>query len=345
MEYDGRKQIFYPKSNDGWLKSILVLEGRALDKILLPWFLVSLNAIAWTIASEMYIQEHREPDFAFYESLLGLVLSSSLSFLLVFRLNRSAERYWSARMSWGVIIASSRMIVDGVLVHGRHDPRRRDEVLRWIAAFSIILTHFMRGVEKLDPGTLLGILGEDDIQKLDTMSHPPLYATQEMRSQLAEIFYIEDSTPFSVAQGRSQRLDTLEKELNIIILQMGALERIKASPLPLVYVTHLRTFLFCFLISLPYIWGRNLGYATIPMTILTAFALLGLEGAAMEVEAPFEKKRTNHLNMDAYCLVLLKNITQHIQQDADRTILIGRGYISDRHGGTTTNDREYIADC
>lgn len=344
LEHDGEKQITYTKSNDGWMKTVFVLEGRALDKILLPWCLVSLNAIAWTVASEEYVGNRRELDFAFYESLFGLVLSSSLSFLLVFRLNRSAERYWSARMSWGIIIASSRTLVEGVLVHGRHDPKRRDEVVRWIAAFSIILTHFIRGIQTLDPGTLLGILRHEEIENLNNLSHAPLHATQELRLLLDEIFYFDDTTPFGVAQGRSQRLDALEKELNILILQMGALERIKASPLPLVYVTHLRTFLLCFLLGLPYIWAGNLGYATIPMTILTAFALLGLEGAATEVEAPFEKDRTNHLNMDAYCIALLKNITQQIQQDADRAILNGRSCTVDRKDGMETSECECIAD-
>lgn len=321
LEKDGNRQLFYPKSTDGWFKTLFVLEGRALDRIMLPWIFVTLNGVMWTLVSELYLNDSRKSDLSSYESIFGLVLSSSLSFLLVFRLNRSAERFWAARMSWGAIIASSRAIVGGVLVHGRHDPTHRDEVVKWIAAFSVVLAHFMRGIRKIDRGTVLGILDEGEIQELETVSHPPIQVAQKIRTNLAEAFHFDDNTAFSIAQGRSQRLDTLEKELNKIILEMGALERIKGTPLPLVYVTHLRTFLIGFLLGFPYIWERNLGYGTIPVVALTAFALLGLEGAAMEVEAPFERNRPNHLSMDAYCLLLLRNIVQLVQKDADREIL------------------------
>lgn len=226
-----------------------------------------------------------------------------------------------ARMSWGAIIASCRVIVGGVLVHARHDPKHRDETIRWMAAFSVVLTHFMRGIRKIDPMTVHGILYEAEIQELETMSHPPLQVAEKVRMNLAKAFHFDDKTPFSIALGRSQRLDTLEKEVNELILQMGALERIQSTPLPLVYVTHLRTFLVGFLLGFPYIWERNLGYGTIPVVALTAFALLGLEGAAMEVESPFETNRPNHLNMDAYCLVVLKNVLQLIKNDADSQIL------------------------
>lgn len=320
MEQDGYKQIYYTKSNDGWFKTLFLLEGRALDQILAPWFLVSINAVVWTLVSELYITERGEANLEPYESIFGLVLSSSLSFLLVFRLHRSAERFWMSRMSWGAIIACIRAIVGGVLVHGRHNPSQRDEVLRWTTAFPIVLMHFMRGIHGFNSGTLLGVLNEDEIRSLETLGHPPIHVAERIRRHLSEVFHFDEHTPINVAHGRSQRIDTLERELNRLILEMGALERINTTPLPLVYVTHLRTFLLCFLLGLPYIWERTLRYATIPMVIMTAFALLGLEGAAMECEAPFKKNRPNHLNMDAYCLTVLKNTLQEIQQNADREI-------------------------
>merc|ERR1712007_215557 len=97
----------------------------------------------------------------------------------------------------------------------------------------------------------------------------------------------------------------LEEQLNVMMDEEGALERIKGTPLPLVYVSHLRTWLILFLLTLPYFWEASLGYAIIPVECLAAFALLGLEGAASEVEAPFRKERTNHLDVDSYCLAIL----------------------------------------
>lgn len=301
LKKDGAKQIFYPKSNDGWLRTLLVLEGRALDRIMLPWALVTLNAIAWTvIVEEWKYEEWKHIDVSSYESYFGLALNSSLSFLLVFRLNRSAERYWAARTSWGAMVACGRSMVSGVLVHGSHDKENRDAVIKWIASHSVITMHYIRGITNIVPETVSGILGESEIKEMKAFDHPGLFATDQIRWHLKEIFKIDKDTPFGIAQGRSQQLDTLEKQLNKLSLEMGALERIKSTPLPIVYVSHLRTFLLCFLFSLPYIWETALGYATIPLVFVTAFALLGLEGAAQEVESPFQKDRTNHLSMVSF---------------------------------------------
>lgn len=325
LEENGKKQIFYPKSTDGWIKTLFVLEGRAMDRILLPWTVATLNGVMWTLIAELYLDDRPGVSFTSYESIFGLILSSSLSFLLVFRLNRSAERFWMARLAWGVIVASTRCLVDGVLVHGRHEPEQRDEAIRWLAGFPITLTNYMRGIPKFERGTLAGVLTDAEIDDLESLSNGPLSAIQKVRRHLKAIFRFDAETPMAIAQGHSFRLNLLEKELNTIVKQMGALERIRATPLPLVYVTHLRTFLMCFLIAIPYIWEANLGYATIPIVFITSFALLGLEGAAMEVEAPFHKDRPNHLSMDAYTLLIMNNIMQQIKEDANYNgILVGK---------------------
>lgn len=320
LEQDGKKQIFYPKSNDGWLTTLFVLEGRALDKIFVPWIIVSINAVVWTIAAEMWIVAPETVDFSEYETFFGLVLNTSLAFLLVFRLNRSAERFWIARASWGAIIAHARAIVSGIIVHGKHDPINRDGTIRWLASFSVAMMHFIRGIREIVPETLAGVITPAQVKDLASFAHPPLQALDQIRWHMKQVFLVREDASHAVAYQRTQQLDTLEKELNGLMLQMGALERIRATPLPLVYVTHLRTFLIGFLLAMPYIWESSLGYATIPIVTVTAFAMLGLEGAAEEVEAPFLRHRTNHLSMDAYCLLLIGNILQQIKQDADRDL-------------------------
>jgi putative membrane protein len=320
LKEDGKKQMNYPMSNDGWLTTLFIVEGRALDRIWLPWLLVTMNAIIWTLLREIKLTEEEERDLSSYEIFFGLVLNSSLAFLLVFRLNRSAERFWIARAAWGAMIALARTMVSGVVTHGAHDVSNRDNVIRWIAVFCVATMYRIRGIPTIESDTLAGILSEDEISDFEHLPHPPVEAADRIRWHLGQLFKIRESTACANAHHQSLQLILLEKQLNGLVLQMGALERIKSTPLPLVYVTHLRTFLLLFLFALPYIWGGTLGYATIPIVILTAFALLGLEGAAQEVEAPFQKDRTNHLNMDAFCLVVLNNIQQQIKQAADREI-------------------------
>jgi putative membrane protein len=356
----GSKQMKYPKSNEGWIFTLMTFEGRALDRILLPWFLVTLNSIIWTIVCEtsprikgmMVLQELQAKENL--QGFLTIVLNTTMAFLLVFRLNRSATRFWMARQCWGVIVVRSRAIVSTVLVHGSHYPHHRDNVIRWVAAFSIASMNYVRGMKEIDSNCVAGILNEDELEDLCNAIHPPLYAADMIRIHVCELFSpdadattnkdddgdgsnnnnsnMPSSQSYAVNDLRIQQLIAIEDQLNSMIDESGAMERIKGTPLPLVYVTHLRTWIMLFLLSMPYFWESSLGYATIPVVFLTAFALLGVEGAAEEVESPFRKDRTNHLDMDSFCLAVLSNILQQTKHDADRR----RRYSSK---GTTTKSR------
>jgi predicted membrane chloride channel (bestrophin family) len=71
---------------------------------------------------------------------------------------------------------------------------------------------------------------------------------------------------------------------------------------------------------LPYVLGPSWGWGTIPVVVVTAFSLLGIEAAAAEVESPFALDRVNALNMNGYCESFLSNIQQQITDQADREL-------------------------
>mmetsp|Transcript_53037 Transcript_53037/g.128695 ORF Transcript_53037/g.128695 Transcript_53037/m.128695 type:complete len:446 (-) Transcript_53037:112-1449(-) len=320
LEFDGQKQIFYTKSNEGWFRTLFVLEGRALGLIVWPWVFITANAILWTCISELVLQKPLDPeDFIPFEGLLSLVATTTLSFLLVFRLNRSAERYWVARNAWGDLLYFSRTLVSGVLIHGSHDPDTRDDVIRWVAAFAMSTCTFMHGIRDIPSTFMAGIIDDKtEVRNLESAPHPPIYAMGQVRWNLSKLFAVDGHTPISIAQDWSKQLVLLESQLNRSMGCTGAMERIKSTPLPLVYVAHLRTWLFLMLLIMPYIWAASLGWLTIPTVCLAGFAYLGLDGSALEMEAPFRKDRVNHLNMDAYVLLLMTNIFQLAKQEADR---------------------------
>lgn len=248
------------------------------------------------------------------------MLNTSLSFLLVFRLNRAAERYWLARTSWGTIVGNIRHLVSGIEAHGGHDEESRDCAIQWIAAFAVATMQYIRGILDIPPEMLAGVLDPKNVYRMAASSHPPLYASDRVRAALTDLFLVTPETPPGLALAWSQQLDTLEKTLNNMMDQEGAMERIRSTPLPLVYVAHLRIFLIVFLLSLPYIWYPSWRWSTIPIVFVTSFAMLGLEGAAVEVESPFRRNRPNHLDMDAFCIVIMRTIQQTLCESADRDI-------------------------
>jgi putative membrane protein len=334
LERHGIMQMKYTKSNDGWIPTLFNVKGRALDRIYWPWALLTLNAVLWTLVVELHLGEYEDESDGGWETFFATILNTTLAFLLVFRLNRAAERFWIARQNWGIIVGVGRNFVGGVLVHGHHNPQQRDEAIKWVAAFSIATMQFMRGIRAIDERSLAGVLEKTELLELQNAQHAPLYAACQIRNALQELFCISYDTPTGMAHLYSQQLQMLEGSLNVMMDNAGAMERIKSTPLPLVYVTHLRTFLILFLTLLPYIWAGLWGWTTIPVVFVTSFAFLGIEGASQEVESPFHKDRPNHLSMDAFCLVLMTNIQQIMQHGADREIQKRRATESER---TTTS--------
>jgi hypothetical protein len=53
LEEEGKHQIQYHKSNDGWIRSIFIIRGRALDSMVLPWVVAVLHATVYTAVQEV----------------------------------------------------------------------------------------------------------------------------------------------------------------------------------------------------------------------------------------------------------------------------------------------------
>jgi Bestrophin, RFP-TM, chloride channel len=179
---------------------------------------------------------------------------------------------------------------------------------------------YMRGETDICVTNYAGILTIEQVDLLRAQTHPPMYAADQVRSCLKHLFLVDANTPMSLAISWTQELDSLEHQLNAMIWCGGGMECIKGTPLPIVHVSHLRTFLIVNLIIFPWIFGPSWGWITIPIVAASAFAWIGIECAAMEVERPFSKNRVNALNMDGFILGLLATIQQQIKNHADSEI-------------------------
>lgn len=319
LKEEGFEQISYPKSNEGWLKTLFMFKGRALSSVALPWTVAIIHAIVYTVLQQQgffHISADWNGDIFF-----GVVLSSTLSFLLVFRLNRAASRYWDARAKWGMIVAKSRNFLGSIITYSDHNLHERDEAIRWLIAFNIATMELLRGKKEIPPDSLVGVLTGEEVRVASRNGHPPIYCIDKIRSRIYQLFRIDQNTSISVAHLWVRHLNFLEDQINVMLECCGGLERIRGTPLPVVYVSHLRTFLMLALLFIPYIWGSLIQYWTIPLVAATGFAWLGIEGAASEAEAPFRQDRVNALDMDGYCLGLLGVVKQQLKNHADQQML------------------------
>jgi len=310
------------KSNDSWLKTVFTLRARAIDVFFLPWILVTVNTSLWTFLVQVPLKGKFTISPDSWDTLYSLFLTTALAFLLVFRLNRVAIRWWDTRRMWGAIVAQSRILACCILEHTNHDPIHRDQAIGWLAGFVVSAKDNIRNDKIISEDELSGFLTPYQVESLSSSAHPCLEACSELRHALKLAFRITSETPFGVAAAFSSEMRLMEQSLCELINEMGGLERVRSTPLPLVFVTHLRTFLFIYLMSLPYMYAHQWGWATIPMVTITSYALLGIDGAASECEAPFLRNRLNHLDMEQFCSTALSNIEQLVIHNANMQLRV-----------------------
>mmetsp|Transcript_29865 Transcript_29865/g.34691 ORF Transcript_29865/g.34691 Transcript_29865/m.34691 type:complete len:386 (+) Transcript_29865:300-1457(+) len=305
------------KSNEQWLKTIFLIRERAIDKFLVPWIIITLNAAVWVLLDEFELGIHIQAETA--ASLYNLVLTTALAFLLVFRLNRGAVRWWDTRGMWGLLVAEGRNLSISILEHTNHAPKHRDEAISWLAIFFVSVKQHIRDEKMFDSDELAGFMPSNKILMLSKLNHPGLYSASNITHALQLALPITEATSAAIGSAYSSTMRMMEKHITRLVELMGGLERVKATPLPTVYVTHLRTFLLIYLLSMPFLYYALWGWSTIPAVSLIGFILLGIDGAAAECESPFNR-RANHLNMDKFCSNVLNEIEDLYVQNADRRI-------------------------
>lgn len=340
---EGYRQMTARPSSDGWWATLLVWQGRALDGILWPWLTVTLHAVAVTIVGELYFDFGRSSSALLenWQIVFGFVLNSTIAFLLVFRLNRAADRFWTSRTLWGNLIAKARTLVGCLTVHGENTTASMHGI-RWTLAFAMATMERLRGRQDLVGDMFAGILTAEELSLLEAASHPPLYCIHRIRSALRALCTVDADTPPALAHWRVRDLQSLEQQLNDMMDACGGLERVRATPLPMVYVSHLRTLVLLTLLLFPYVYGPAWGWSTPVLVALAAFAWLGIEGAAVEAEAPFRQDRVNALNMDGYCENLMATTMQELQlraKDWGETEPMDEEAANGEDGVTTSHDK------
>jgi|APGre2960657505_1045072.scaffolds.fasta_scaffold126664_2 putative membrane protein len=118
-----------------WLPTLFMLRGRALDRIALPWLFVMAFTFLWSVPV-LASGNAQAVNFEQFQGAFQLVLTT-LSFLLVFRLNHAALRFWSCRQMWGKLVEVVRQLACCAATHCSHAPEQRDALCAWACAFAV----------------------------------------------------------------------------------------------------------------------------------------------------------------------------------------------------------------
>ncbi len=242
----------------------------------------------------MWKEYSRYRDVADMPSDIHAAFSLVLGALLVFRTNTAYARWWEARTLWGGLVNASRNFAIKLTTLTQLTESDLAIVRRNLIAFPISLRNHLRdgvaAIEQIDEE--IGALKWD---------HLPSGIVREIYAVLA--------------QGMSHRkldgdiLRVLDNELARLLDICGGCERIHRTRIVGSYRVFARQCVLLFLLTLPWGIAHDFGWWTVPITIMTAYFMLGLEIVAEHVEEPFGMDEDD-LDLDVLCIKIRESIEE-----------------------------------
>ena len=301
---------------------VLALRGRNIQIIALPLGLLTAWGLFWTILLSYDEFNHVRDTIAELEGLIGPLLVP-VSFLLVFRLGRAAVRFWDARKAVGKIVEMCRVFVStaSVACVDLEDKSSLDDIARWTCVFPIAVKNFLQPSSRkgwdrdalikkrrFEIGSLLSNEEADEVLNTSDNNLGPILVLNKLRKLVWKLTF-HRSAKTEMLGPRDMLYQQLNVHLDTLTGAWGACERINGTPLPLVYVVHLRTFLLLYLILWQMEAAANHGWVALPTAFAASWGLLGIEAAAVECERPFQW-HGNHLPLGKMCVVSSRNVAQ-----------------------------------
>ena len=314
-------KVFVTYDPDGpFFAAAFSIKGRALDRMAQPMALVVVVALAaclmehyrrdigWTVLEGDTAKDLSSHIFAMEE-----FVGTALTFLLVYRLARSAVRYYEARGKAGAMIALVRAVAQCAIGYMGEIPHHRDRVIRFSMALPVATMYHLRKNKPVrgDWGNrahLAGVLTDEEFEHMLGREHQALWVLDVMRQSIVKVLGTKRDSMYT-DEARAAMLKEMMAALNDLGFAFGGMERIDGTPLPFVYLAHLRSFLLVYLISLPIAGALVWGWYTLPISLICAFCFLGIEAAASDCERPFSPS-PNHLMLERFCIAAFANVIQ-----------------------------------
>lgn len=266
-----------------FLKTALAWKGSVAPRIMPRMIWASLYSVAVLGVCELF------PDlgldiapFEYSGAVLGL--------LLVTRMNAGVSRWWEARKIWGSVVNQSRNLAIMGYEYSGSKKSLMKEYLHWLALWPYTMKALLREEDAVPEGARL--LSKEEMDNLRRAPHKPFYIGAKIASLLKKMR--EDGLDgFAFQQ--------LEKERALLIDAIGACERIKSTPIPLVLAIKTRRFILLFLTLLPFALYDKVDVITPFIMMLTAYPLFCLDEIGVELQNPFAKENLSHLPLNALC--------------------------------------------
>ncbi len=206
-------------------------------------------------------------------NFLGIVLS----ILLVFRTNSAYDRWREGRKHWGALVNHCRNLA--IQLHvciPSSDKESRSYLSTRISNFCIAFKEHLRYGTDL---TQLVNLSDSDMKHYAKFKHVPNIISLEIQRKVESLHRSEQISGYDHIN--------IKIHTQALLDILGACERIKKTPIPFSYAVFIRIFILAYCALLPFSLVSELGFGAILITMFVAFAFLGVELLAAEIEDPF----------------------------------------------------------
>ena len=275
-----------------WTRSLFTIRGSMVHEISGR---VSACAI-WAVA---VVAVHHLIQSMEIQPTTHMLVGVALGLLLVFRTNASYDRYWEGRRQWGSIINETRNLGRAARVFLSSDRELLDELLLWTIAFPHAAMNALRGSSGL--GATAQRLPAAEVETVLQSGDLPLAVAVRISERLVRARdrgIISDYVTMS-----------LDQNVQLLMDYFGACERIHKTPLPFVYVVHLRRALVLYCFTLPFALVAQYGWWAIPATLLVAYTFFGIEEIGVEIENPFGLDE-NDLPLERFCETIERDLLE-----------------------------------
>ncbi len=203
------------------------------------------------------------------------VVGGAIGIFVSFRSNAGYDRWWEGRKLWGSLVNASRMLATQMLTYSA-DEAVAKEVIRRHIAYVHMLRCVLRGQSISADSDVRAFLSEQELTFYSLQSSPTHALLQR---QFEQIVALNDAA--HIDHFRLQRLDeTVSRFLDI----QGGCERIQKTTFPPGYGFVAERLIQALGVLLPLGLVEQLGWFTVPISLLIclAFRMIGEVGRSLE---------------------------------------------------------------
>jgi ion channel-forming bestrophin family protein len=227
-------------------------------------------------------------------------LSLVLGCLLVFRTNTAYNRWWEARTLWGGLINACRNIATKLRRLSRLSKNDLEDSRILLSAFPFALKDHLRGEQTASHMHLINSHADRPA------NHLPLAIVQRLYRILG----------CAKASGTvdGDELRVIDWEMSKLLDICGACERIQRTRIVASYRIFARQCIVLVLATFPWGVARDFGWWTLPLSIIVAYFMIGLEVVAEHVEEPFGYDEDD-LDLEGMCKTIATSMEQVFGED------------------------------